>query len=171
MPPLRERRDDIPVLVNDLIARIEKEKRGSVRLTPSAVMALSQFKWPGNVRELANLIERLAILYPYGVVDVKDLPEKFRIGLVTQDQTGDLPKVTVSGDEPGVVESVPRLPNEGIDLKTHLNNLEQSLIRQALDESDGVVAHAAKRLNMRRTTLVEKLRKFGLQRTHEATGI
>lgn len=171
MPPLRERRDDIPVLVNDLIARIEKEKRGSVRLTPSAVTALSQFKWPGNVRELANLIERLAILYPYGVVDVKDLPEKFRIGLVTQDQTGDLPKVTVSGDEPGVVESVPRLPNEGIDLKTHLNNLEQSLIRQALDESDGVVAHAAKRLNMRRTTLVEKLRKFGLQRTHEATGI
>ncbi|MCW8943507.1 MAG: sigma-54 dependent transcriptional regulator [Sedimenticola sp.] len=172
MPPLRERRDDIPVLVNDLIARIEKEKRGSVRLTPSAVMALSQFKWPGNVRELANLIERLAILYPYGVVDIKDLPEKFKIGMVTtMEPTGDLPNVTVSGDEPGVVESVPRLPNEGIDLKSHLNNLELSLIRQALDESDGVVAHAAKRLNMRRTTLVEKLRKFGLQRTQEATGI
>ena len=171
MPPLRERRDDIPVLVNDLIARIEKEKRGSVRLTPSAVMALSQFKWPGNVRELANLIERLAILYPYGVVDVKDLPEKFKTGMVTGEPTGDLPNVTVSGDEPGVVESVPRLPNEGIDLKSHLNSLELSLIRQALDESDGVVAHAAKRLNMRRTTLVEKLRKFGLQRTQEATGI
>ncbi len=171
MPPLRERRDDIPVLVNDLISRIEKEKRGSVRLTPAAVMALSQFKWPGNVRELANLIERLAILYPFGVVDVKDLPEKFRMGMISIEPTGDLPSVTVSGDEPGVVESVPRLPNEGIDLKTHLNNLELSLIRQALDESDGVVAHAAKRLNMRRTTLVEKLRKFGLQRTHEATGI
>ncbi|WP_428624302.1 sigma-54 interaction domain-containing protein [Sedimenticola sp.] len=171
MPPLRERRDDIPVLVNDLIARIEKEKRGSVRLTPAAVMALTQFKWPGNVRELANLIERLAILYPYGVVDVKDLPEKFRVGIVTPESTGDLPEVTISGEEPGIVESVPRLPNEGIDLKTHLNNLELNLIRQALDESDGVVAHAAKRLNMRRTTLVEKLRKFGLQRTHETTNI
>ncbi len=145
MPPLRERRDDIPVLVNDLIARIEKEKRGSVRLTPAAVMALTQFKWPGNVRELANLIERLAILYPYGIVDVKDLPEKFRVGMTISESTGDLPEVTVLGEESGVVESVPRLPNEGIDLKTHLSNLELNLIRQALDESDGVVAHAAKR--------------------------
>jgi sigma-54 specific flagellar transcriptional regulator A len=171
MPPLRERRDDIPVLVNDLVARIEKEKRGSVRLTPAAVMALTQFKWPGNVRELANLIERLAILYPYGVVDVKELPEKFRVGIATAESMGELPKVTTLGAEPGVVESVPRLPLEGIDLKNHLSNLELNLIRQALDESDGVVAHAAKRLNMRRTTLVEKLRKFGLQRTHETTGI
>lgn len=171
MPPLRERRDDIPVLVNDLIARIEKEKRGSVRLTPAAVMALTQFKWPGNVRELANLIERLAILYPYGIVDVKDLPEKFRVGMSFAESTGDLPGVSVPGEESGIVETVPRLPNEGIDLKSHLSNLELSLIRQALDECDGVVAHAAKRLNMRRTTLVEKLRKFGLQRTHEATNI
>lgn len=171
MPPLRERRDDIPVLVNDLIARIEKEKRGSVRLTPAAVMALTQFKWPGNVRELANLIERLAILYPYGIVDIKDLPEKFLVGMTITESTGDLPEVTVLGEESGVVQSVPRLPNEGIDLKTHLSNLELNLIRQALDESDGVVAHAAKRLNMRRTTLVEKLRKFGLQRTHETTNI
>lgn len=169
MPPLRERRDDIAILVNDLIARIEKEKRGSVRLTPAAVMALTQFEWPGNVRELANLIERLAILYPYGVVDVKDLPEKFRAGVSIPEATGNLPSVSVSGGEPGVVESVPRLPSDGIDLKNHLSNLELSLIRQALDECDGVVAHAAKRLNMRRTTLVEKLRKFGLQRTQEAT--
>ncbi|MCW8906058.1 MAG: sigma-54 dependent transcriptional regulator [Sedimenticola sp.] len=169
MPPLRERKDDIAVLVNDLIARIEKEKRGSVRLTPAAVMALTQFEWPGNVRELANLIERLAILYPYGVVDIKDLPEKFRVGVTIPEATGDLPSVSISGGEPGVVESVPRLPSDGIDLKSHLSNLELSLIRQALDECDGVVAHAAKRLNMRRTTLVEKLRKFGLQRTQETT--
>ncbi|AKH22022.1 sigma-54 dependent transcriptional regulator [Sedimenticola thiotaurini] len=171
MPPLRERRDDIPVLVNDLIARIEKEKRGSVRLTPAAVMALTQFNWPGNVRELANLIERLAILYPYGIVDVKDLPEKFRVGMSITESVSELPEVTISGEQPGIVESVPRLPNEGIDLKSHLSNMELSLIRQALDECDGVVAHAAKRLNMRRTTLVEKLRKYGLQRTQEATNI
>ena len=81
VPPLRERVEDIPVLVNDLIQRIEHEKRGSVRLTPAAVTALTHYRWPGNVRELANLIERLAILFPYGVVDVGELPEKFRAGI------------------------------------------------------------------------------------------
>ena len=171
MPPLRERAEDIPVLVNDLISRIETEKRGSVRLTPAAVMALTQYRWPGNVRELANLIERLAILYPYGVVDVKDLPEKFRVGINIVEQVGDLPVVNGTGEDPETVVAVPRLPTDGIDLKAHLNNLEMNLIRQALDESDGVVAHAAKRLSMRRTTLVEKLRKYGLQRNQEASGI
>lgn len=170
MPPLRERVEDIPVLTNDLISRIETEKRGSVRLTPAAIMALTQYRWPGNVRELANLIERLAILFPYGVVDVKDLPEKFRVGIHTQPQmTMDLPLVQARGEEPETVVTVPRLPSSGLDLKTHLSNLEMTLIQQALDESDGVVAHAAKRLKMRRTTLVEKLRKYGLQRSNEAS--
>ena len=123
----------------------------------------------GNVRELANLTERLAILFPYGVVDVKDLPEKFRVGIDIVEQAGDLPQVSVPGEVPNTIKSVSRLPQEGIDLKVHLNNLEMDLIRQALDESEGVVAHAAKRLKMRRTTLVEKLRKFGFQRTHEST--
>ncbi|MEN8165873.1 MAG: sigma-54 dependent transcriptional regulator, partial [Pseudomonadota bacterium] len=170
MPPLRERVEDIPVLVNDLIHRIEHEKRGSVRLTPSAIAALSHYSWPGNVRELANLIERLAILHPYGVVDMADLPEKFRpVGNLMD--TVQLPEVTVQGDEPDSTVNVPRLPSDGLDLKAHLNTLELSLIQQALDESDGVVAHAAKRLHMRRTTLVEKLRKYGLQRHNESTGI
>ncbi len=134
-------------------------------------MALTQYKWPGNVRELANLIERLAILYPYGVVDIKDLPEKFRTDVGSVDQVCDLPQVNIPGDEPQSVVSAPRLPVDGLDLKAHLSSLELNLIRQALDESDGVVAHAAKRLHMRRTTLVEKLRKYGLQRTQESTGI
>ncbi|MEJ2404315.1 MAG: sigma-54 dependent transcriptional regulator [Candidatus Thiodiazotropha sp.] len=170
MPPLRQRVEDIPVLVSDLIHRIENEKRGSVRLTPSAIAALSHYRWPGNVRELANLIERLAILYPYGVVDVADLPEKFRPNVDVLDTT-QLPEVTLGGGEPGTTQNAPRLPNDGIDLKAHLNNLELSLIQQALDEADGVVAHAAKRLHMRRTTLVEKLRKYGLQRQTESPGI
>ncbi len=170
MPPLRERVEDIPILVNDLISRIETEKRGSVRLTPAAVMALTQYRWPGNVRELANLIERLAILFPYGVVDVKDLPEKFREGIDISN-LGDLPEVSLPGDEPQSVTTGPRLPKDGLDLKAHLSSMELTLIRQALDECDGVVAHAAKRLKMRRTTLVEKLRKYGLQRSQDATGI
>jgi len=168
--PLRDRVADIPVLVTDLISRIEHEKRGSVRLTPAAVTALTHYRWPGNVRELANLVERLSILFPYGVVDVADLPEKFRAGIpvgAPPAPADTLPEITVAGDVPNTVVTMPRLPAEGIDLKAHLANMEQSLIRQALDESDGVVAHAAKRLNMRRTTLVEKLRKYGLQRGQE----
>lgn len=160
VPPLRERREDIPALVADLIARIENEKRGSVRLTAAALDALKRYDWPGNVRELANLIERLAVLYPYGVVDVSDLPEKIlrQIG-----SRADLPGSQVfSPIDLSSAEAV-KLPKSGLDLKEHLSNLEKELIRQALEECQGVVAHAAQRLGMRRTTLVEKLKKYGLR--------
>jgi len=167
MPPLKDRIEDIPLLINELISRIEHEKRGSVRLTPAAVMALCQFKWPGNVRELANLIERLAILFPFGLADVQDLPEKFRPenGLATPAVYADtMPDLSEMHDNLAQADDA-RLPRDGIDLKEHLNNMEVSLIRQALSEADGVVAHAAKLLNMRRTTLVEKLRKYGLNKS------
>ena len=167
MPPLRERLEDMPLLINELIARIEHEKRGSVRLTAAAVMALCQYPWPGNVRELANLIERLAILHPFGVVDVRDLPQKYcpDAGAV-EEICRELPPPVPFPDMLG--ES--RLPREGLNLKEHLAELEVSLIKQALQEADGVVAHAAKLLSMRRTTLVEKLRKYGLQRGGESSG-
>ncbi len=181
MPPLRERLDDIPLLVNELIARMEAEKRGSVRLTPAAIMSLCQYRWPGNVRELANLIERLIIMYPYGVVDMNDLPEKFRPkgGVIIADEVAEEQVKTSQQQAPDVdrlfeqvpVVASPRLPSEGIDLKEHLNNLEFNLIKQALDDSGGVVAHAAKKLKMRRTTLVEKLRKYGLQRSPDASRV
>ena len=164
MPPLRERTEDIPVLVSDLISRMEHEKRGSVRLTPAAVAALCHYLWPGNVRELANLIERLAILHPYGVVDVADLPEKFRAGQPGRDDLAVTTGVPVAVDATDPVFATPRLPNDGLDLKEHLSQLEVNLIRQALDQANGVVAHAAQILRMRRTTLVEKLRKYGLAR-------
>lgn len=164
MPPLRERKDDIPLLVNELITRLEHEKRGSVRLTPQAVMVLCDYHWPGNVRELANLIERLVIMHPFGVVDLYDLPEKFREGKV--DVLSKLPMEMEVGYDPW---AVPRLPREGLDLKEHINNLEYNLIKQALEDAGGIVAHAANRLKLRRTTLVEKMRKYGLQRSDEVT--
>ncbi|MDP1708488.1 MAG: sigma-54 dependent transcriptional regulator [Gammaproteobacteria bacterium] len=167
MPPLRERIEDIPLLVNELILRIEHEKRGSVRLTPAAVLVLCQYPWTGNVRELANLIERLAILYPYGVVDVVDLPEKFRAG-AGDDATSAESAVDEEVVMPSLLQAThdaqPRLPRKGIDLKEHMQQLEATLIQQALEESNGVVAHAATLLKMRRTTLVEKMRKLGLSR-------
>lgn len=189
MPALRERSEDIPLLVKDLIARLEAANRGSVRLTPRALAVLMQHNWPGNVRELANLVERLAIIYPKDLVDVAELPEKFQHYQIPEDieqllkEAGTPTGTTEEADEEseteletafsddvsvhpvnGSQEVLAKLPEQGIDLKEYLNVLEVDLIRQALDESNGVVAHAAKRLNMRRTTLVEKLRKYDLQR-------
>jgi sigma-54 specific flagellar transcriptional regulator A len=168
MPPLRDRMEDVPLLVNELIARMEHEKRGSVRFTPACMIALCQYRWPGNVRELSNLLERMVIMYPYGVVDVSDLPEKFK-------PSGDSDDLSAMNFEQHLASNSDlqssRLPRDGLDLKEHISTVECSLIKQALDEADGVVAHAAKRLKMRRTTLVEKLRKYGLQRTETMTGI
>jgi sigma-54 specific flagellar transcriptional regulator A len=171
MPPLRERTEDIPLLIDELIRRVEHEQRGSVRLTPAAAVCLCQYPWPGNVRELANLIERLVILHPYGNVDVHDLPEKFRQRPGREAKGGT--HLTAESIEPETSEHngslAFELPRGGLDLKEYLNNLECALIKQALEESGGVVAHAAQRLKMRRTTLVEKMRKFGLHRGSNLT--
>lgn len=237
MPPLRDRRGDLPLLISELTARMEGAGRGSVRLGVGALRVLSAYDWPGNVRELANLIERLAIMHPGETVEADDLPTKFRrgregqsgpggvpghgsqvgssgrSGLASQDglhaqdglhgrgglhgqvglagpdgRTGSETGAPDAGGRPGgssVGESAaggvgaggwsenglgaePRLPEDGIGLKDYLNDLEVGLIRRALDEAGGVVAHAAKLLGMRRTTLVEKMRKFGISRADDA---
>lgn len=175
IPALKNRAEDIPLLVNDLIARMEGSSRGSVRLTHAALSVLMQHEWPGNIRELANLIERLAIINPKGLVDVADLPEKFQQYKASEEVIDDAEAVNEDEYDPvracdviGAFEEtsnpLAQLPEQGIDLKEYLNILEVDLIRQALNECSGVVAHAAKRLNMRRTTLVEKLRKYDMQR-------
>ncbi len=168
MPPLRERAEDIPLLASELINRLEQEGRGSVRLTASAMASLMQYPWPGNVRELANLLERLVIMYPHGIVDFRDLPPKFQAAQMPPEE---IPMPTVASPSSEAPEPAPLagLPREGLDLKEYLAELEMAFIQQALDEADGVVAHAANRLKMRRTTLVEKMRKYGLQRPEMAS--
>ncbi len=165
MPPLRERTEDIPLLLNELVARIENEKRGSIRFNSAAIMALCRHEWPGNVRELANLVERLVITHPYGVIGVSDLPKRFR-HVDDLDEDKELPEELAPAAGPGYVsmDAPALLPVNGIDLKEYLNNLEYNLIKQALDDCNGVVARAAERLKIRRTTLVEKMRKFDLNR-------
>ena len=194
LPALRERREDIPLLINELIKRIEHENRGSVRLTTEATAALCRYSWPGNIRELGNVIERLVIMYPYSTVDLCDLPEKYQISdgedlpeIVMQmikHQSSDTSAPTMSAapekrenkarqpvaasnekQEEAIAESI---PDEGLDLKQHLAHLEYLLIKQAIDDAAGVVAHAAKKLKMQRTTLVEKMKKYGIQRSVEA---
>jgi len=177
MPPLASRAEDLPLLVNELITRLEHEKKSSVRLTPAAMMALCNYEWPGNVRELANLMERMTILHPYGVVDAGDLPPKMAPhgrargdeATVTSDAGPAAPLPMSAGMPAMVLNDRPRLPRDGIDLKQHLTDIEVALIEQALDECSGVVAHAANRLHIRRTTLVEKMRKYGIQRPEEVS--
>lgn len=163
MPALRERVEDIPLLVNELIARMEKEKRGSLRLNSAAIMSLCRHDWPGNVRELANLMERLAIMHPYGVIGVQELPKKFRY-VDDYDENKPIEDLGMP-DSAGLsgLDAPALLPNNGLDLKDYLGNLEKQLIQQALDESGGIVARAAEKLRIRRTTLVEKVRKYGLR--------
>ena len=165
MPPLRKRTDDIPLLIAELVRRVQHEQGISVRFTPAAVLSLCQYPWPGNVRELANLVERLAVLHPNGQVDLDELPEPFRSAAgqpVSVSLIGEAESASAGPN--GHELAFFQIPRGGIDVKEYLNNLECALIRQALDECGGIVAHAAQRLNMRRTTLVEKMRKFGLQR-------
>ena len=167
MPSLAERVEDLPYLINELVARMSAEGRGSVRLSSEAVGVLMRCPWSGNVRELANLLERLAVLHPQGVVDVASLPKKY---LEWAGVDAAQPQAQAPAPDADPTPSA-RLPANGIDLKEHLGQLEINLIRQALDEADGVVAHAAKLLRMRRTTLVEKMRKYGINRAEESPEI
>ena len=169
MPALRERVEDLPLLLNELISRLENEQRGSIRFNSAAIMSLCQHNWAGNVRELANLVERMAIMYPYGVAGVKDLPAKFRYVEEPNEHEGE----EANGQHLAALQAVanivnidakPLLPHEGIDLKAYMASLEQNLIQQALDDASGVVARAADKLQIRRTTLVEKMRKYDVNR-------
>jgi sigma-54 specific flagellar transcriptional regulator A len=165
MPALRERKEDIPLLLNEIAARLDGEKRGSVRFNSAAIMSLCQHEWSGNVRELANLVERMAIMHPHSVIGVQNLPQKYRHVEVQEEDfhmQWDINNVA----QPVLVSmsDTTLLPDQGIDLKEYLTSLERNLIQQALDDCGGIVARAAERLSIRRTTLVEKMRKYELQR-------
>ena len=175
VPALRDRTEDIPLLVYEIAACLEANKRCGVKFTKASLAVLMQHDWPGNVRELANLIERMSILYPNGYVDVMNLPEKFKdyklpdniemaTDIVDIDSDDDSNEWLTNDAMELVSTGLAQLPEQGLDLKEYLTMMESDLIRQALQECNGVVAHAAKRLNMRRTTLVEKLRKIDVQK-------
>jgi sigma-54 specific flagellar transcriptional regulator A len=144
VPSLRDRLDDLPALIDDLVRRGEAEGRPSISFTETALDCLSAYAWPGNVRELQNLIERLAILYPDQTIDREQLP------------------VPIGERRRNVQPAVTTIPKSGLDLREYLGNIEKQLIRSALDQTDGTVAHAARLLKLQRTTLVEKLRKYEL---------
>jgi sigma-54 specific flagellar transcriptional regulator A len=166
LPPRRTRTEDLPILVEEFNQRLQGRGLAPARLTADALNTLSAYEWPGNVRELGNLSERLAILYPAKAVRVADLPAQYRgHGETERSDAAQLLDMVMRNDDldADAGEGTEHLPDTGLNLRDHLADIEVGLIRQALAASEGVVAHAAKLLGMRRTTLVEKLRKYQLQ--------
>jgi len=168
LPPLRARTEDLLVLIEEFNQRLVRRGLAPARLTADALNALAGYDWPGNVRELGNLIERLAILYPATPVRVAELPQQYRKQRKFDESAPPSSLQCMldgSGDaiDLDAGDDLDQLPEGGLNLRDHLADIEVGLIRQALTASDGVVAHAAKLLGMRRTTLVEKLRKYQLQ--------
>lgn len=164
--PLRSRPDDIPLLVDEFIRRISAEKNVSLQLSDGAMRILKAYSWSGNVRELANLIERLIVIRPNGVVKARDLPWP-----IVERKDAE-PEVTeVVGSTLSSVSSAVRvdLPKEGLDLKRYLAKIEQDMIEQALLESNGVVQRAAELLGVGRTTLVEKIRRYEINPPSKTT--
>ncbi|HRY15012.1 MAG: sigma-54-dependent Fis family transcriptional regulator [Candidatus Competibacteraceae bacterium] len=167
-PTLRERIEDLPLLVDELIERMANDQGVRIGLSPIVLRCLAHYPWPGNVRELANLMERLAILKPDGWVELDDLPAKFRAYYPAELMAAELASLDnePAGDSVTRVvnNEVVSLPPEGLDLRQYIMDLESSLIQSALEDANGVVAHAASLLKMRRTTLVEKMRKYSIKR-------
>jgi sigma-54 specific flagellar transcriptional regulator A len=178
-PALRERKEDIPLLLQELVSRLEFDN-AQIKFTTNAMASLMEHKWKGNVRELSNLVERLMILYPNQLIDVSDLPSKYK-HLDVEAYEPDYPQELLEreainsmfGGADGEYEETDidttnsisaELPANGLNLKEYISDLEVSLITQALEQQDWVVARAAEALGMRRTTLVEKMRKYNISK-------
>jgi sigma-54 specific flagellar transcriptional regulator A len=157
VPPLAARVEDVPHLVRVLCKQLAADGLGELRLARSALTSLCEHHWPGNIRELANLLERLVIMFPDTVVGLADLPENYRYG----EEAWRDARETEQTRQAGVLGC--ELPAEGIDMKAQLLALEQSWIEQALATHGGVVSKAAQHLGLRRTTLIEKIRKLAIQ--------
>ncbi|MBK1648909.1 sigma-54 interaction domain-containing protein [Rhabdochromatium marinum] len=160
LPPLRERRSDIALLIDTLNERLCEQGAEPALLTPAVIAHLSTLDWPGNVRELSNLLEQLSIMYPAELVDLPQLPTRVRPEHVAAPL---FPASEPAVQSTGAGHAAMTLP-EGVGLRDYLNDLERGIILAALDEHGFVVARAARRLGMRRTTLIERMRKFGLER-------
>lgn len=142
IPPLRERKEDIPLLIESFMTRMNSEKKRKVTgFDREAMAALCNYNWPGNIRELENLVERLVIIKGSGLITIEDLPPKY-----------------VGHKKAATVEEI-HLPSDGIFFNTAMEEFEDRLITQALKRSNGNKKEAAELLHLKRTTFIEKLKK------------
>jgi len=142
LPPLRERRDDIPLLVTHFLEKFSPDT--VMRVSQPAMRALMAFSWPGNVRQLENALERaVALSAGRNEIDITDLPQEIQ----ALPQTAAMPSVD--------------FPEGGLDLPAYLSSIERDLIRRSLERTGGNRNKAAELLRIKRTTLVEKLKRLG----------
>jgi transcriptional regulator with PAS, ATPase and Fis domain len=150
IPALRERKSDIPILFHHFMDFFNRTRQRSLKgITSQALDLLVQYAWPDNVRELENLVERLAILKSDGIVDILDLPERYR-------------RVQLSND-PAQLD----IPESGVDFNSAVDAYENALITRALEKTGWNRNQAALLLKLNRTTLVEKIKKKGLRPAEE----
>jgi DNA-binding NtrC family response regulator len=172
IPPLRERKEDLPLLINHFIKNIGKHrKKALLGFDRQAMQALFSCSWRGNVRELENLVQHMTVLYGGAEVRLTDLPEKYQFE--TEDQPLQSPCHNHFGAPPGPEQltlfssALPPddeiWPNDGVDFKALVNEFENRLILQALQMTEGNKKEAARILNLKRTTLLEKIKKKNLQ--------
>ncbi|MFZ1502145.1 MAG: sigma-54 dependent transcriptional regulator [Nitrospira sp.] len=154
IPPLRERRSDIPLLVNHFIAQFNQLRRTEILgIESDALSRMTEEEWPGNIRELENMIERLCVLKKRGMITLSDLPERSM-------------KMT-AGKAAEAPEQFIRFAEDGINLTKELEHYENRLIGEALRKANGITSRAAQLLQVNRTTLVEKLKRKGFDpKTH-----
>lgn len=145
IPALKERREDIPLLIGHFLQKfVSADGSNKIEFSDEAIEMLLSYDWPGNVRELENVIERLVILRGGSRILPEDLPAKiFRHNPLRS----------------SLYKTIFELPQEGVDIKKVLSDIEDSLILQALDRTDGNKNQASKLLRLNRTTLIEKMKK------------
>ena len=146
-PPLRDRDGDINLLVDHFINKFTASRsKGLSGVTPEVMACLRRYQWPGNVRELENVIERMVILTMGDELTVEDLPERILAG--------------GGGNASVVPADIGEIPSEGFVLSVMVADFEKTLIVQALEQTGWVKNRAAKLLNVNRTTLIEKLKRY-----------
>jgi len=160
LPSLRERSEDIPLLIGEFIERKRLAQQQSITLDQDALQTLMNHPLPGNVRELENLIERLTILYPGETVSREQLPQRYCQQYNGKHNNSCLDSIASRQSLPADMASLSDGSTAKVNLKQYLASLERSLIYRALEQSDWVVTQAAKTLSVRRTTLIEKIRKL-----------
>ena len=185
VPPLRDRTADIAGLAQRFIDSFAEQGRGLIRLEADTMAHLRLYAWPGNVRELGNLIERLIILHTDQAVFASDLPAKYQstelaiadrpdnveplVDQLPEDEPEDLSALFAPAPTSPVAPPTPSHIDEPIDLKQHMADTERALIISALEQTGWVNAHAAKLLTVQRTTLVEKMRKYGISQETDSS--
>lgn len=153
LPSLSERRIDIPLLTHYFLNKLNIDKKAQITgISQGAMELLMRHTWPGNVRELANMLERLVVLKGEGEIQEEDLPPKLRAAKSELEDDLNLPV------------ACPEFGTEGICLNTAVSEFEKNLIYQSLEKTDWVKNKAAKLLQVKRTTLVEKIKRYDLQK-------